>query len=138
MSALLEGKLSNHHGDFFCLICFNSYAKKNRLEEHEEICNNHDMPKFSRRIIKHPHGVKWLKVPFAIYLDLESLLKKKNNIVKTISKNHTQRKKRHMNLLAGQCLQNDHLTKQKINSIITEEGIVLKNCVKILKSMQWK
>ena len=24
LSALLEGKLSNHHGDFYCLNCFNS------------------------------------------------------------------------------------------------------------------
>ena len=42
LSALLEGKLSNHHGDFYCLICFNSYTTKNKLKEHEEICNNHD------------------------------------------------------------------------------------------------
>ena len=91
------------------------------------------MPKFARRIIKYAHGVKSLRAPFAIYLDLECLLKKKNNIVKTISKNHTQRKKLLMSLLAAQfdeAGQNVHLTKQKINPIITEEGIVLKNCVK--------
>ena len=41
-----------------------------------------------------------------------------------------------MNLLAGQYLQNSHLTKQKINLIITEENIVLKNCVKSYKSVQ--
>ena len=38
-----------------------------------------------------------------------------------------------MSLLAAQfdeAGQNVHLTKQKINPIITEEGIVLKNCVK--------
>ena len=42
LSALLEGKLSNHHGDFYFLNCFNSYTTKNKLKEHEEICNNHD------------------------------------------------------------------------------------------------
>ena len=108
LSALLEEKLSNHHGDFYCLNCFNSYATKNKLEEHEEICNNHDsyrieMPKFAKRIIKYAHGVKSLRAPFAIYLGLECLLKKKNNLVKTIAKNHTQRKKLRMSLLAGQC-----------------------------------
>ena len=36
-----------------------------------------------------------------------------------------------MSFLAGQCLQNVHLMLQKINSIITEEGIVLKNCKKL-------
>ena len=35
-----------------------------------------------------------------------------------------------MSLLVGQCLQDLHLMKKKINLIITEEKIVLKNCVK--------
>ena len=42
LSALFEGKSSNHHGDFYCLNYFNSYTTKNQLKEHEEICNNHD------------------------------------------------------------------------------------------------
>ena len=42
LSALLQGKSSNHYGDFYCLNCFNSYTSKNKLKEHEEICNNHD------------------------------------------------------------------------------------------------
>ena len=31
LSALLEGKSSNHYGDFYCLNCFNSYTTKNKL-----------------------------------------------------------------------------------------------------------
>ena len=89
------------------------------------------MPKFARRIIKYAHGVKSLRAPFAINLDLECLLKKEqtyqNNLEQpcqsNLEKSYTEKK-------AWQCLQNVHLTKQKINSIITEEGIVLKNCVK--------
>ena len=42
LSALLVGKSSNRHRDFYCLNCFNSYVSKNKLKEHEEICNNHD------------------------------------------------------------------------------------------------
>ena len=42
LSALLEGNSSNHHEDFYCLNCFNSYTTKNKLKEHEEICNNHN------------------------------------------------------------------------------------------------
>ena len=34
LSALLEGKLSNHYGDFNCLNCFNSYTTENNLKEH--------------------------------------------------------------------------------------------------------
>ena len=51
LSALLQGNSSNHKEDFYCLYCFNSYTRKNKLREHEEICNNHDscpieMPKW--------------------------------------------------------------------------------------------
>ena len=42
LSELLQGNSSNHRGDFYCLNCFSSYTTKNKLKEHEEICNNHD------------------------------------------------------------------------------------------------
>ena len=81
LSALLQGKSSNHYGDFYCLNCFNSYTTKNKLKEHEEICNNHnrchiEMPKWVKKILKYNPGEKSLKAQFAIYLDLECLLKK--------------------------------------------------------------
>ena len=41
LSALLAKKSSDHDGDFYCLNCFNSCTWKNKLSEHEEICNNH-------------------------------------------------------------------------------------------------
>ena len=131
LSALLQGNSSNHEGDFYCLNCFNSYTTKNKLKEHEEICNNHDschieMPKWVEKILKYNPGEKSLKAPFAIYLDLECLLKKNNLAIIIILKNHTQREK----LNIGQCLQHVHLIKKKANLIITEEKIVLKNYAK--------
>ena len=42
LSASLEGISSNYKEDFYCLNCFNSYTTKNKLKEHEEICNNND------------------------------------------------------------------------------------------------
>ena len=57
-------------------------------------------------------------------------IKKKNNLLITIPKNLTQRKKPDMNLLVEQCLQDVHLIENKINLIITEEKTVLKNYVK--------
>ena len=91
LSALLQRNSSNHRGDFYCLNCFSSYTTKNKLKEHEEICNNHDschieMPKWVEKILKYNPGEKSLKAPFAIYLDLECLLKN-NNLVKTTPKN---------------------------------------------------
>ena len=60
-SGLLQGNSSNHEGDFYCLNCFNSYTSKNKLKEHEEICNNHDsyrieMPKQVEKILKYNPG----------------------------------------------------------------------------------
>ena len=81
LSGLLQGNSSNHRGDFYCLNCFNSYTTKNKLKEHEEICNNHDschieMPERVNKILKHNLGEKSLEAPFAIYLDLECILKR--------------------------------------------------------------
>ena len=69
LSALLEGKLWNHHGDFYCLSCFNSYTAKNRLKEHEEICDKQDscrteMPNWFEKILKYNPGEKSLGAPF--------------------------------------------------------------------------
>ena len=88
LSALLKGNSSNHKGDFYCLNCFSSYTTKNKLKEHEEIYSNHDschieIPKWVEKILKYNPGEKSLKAPFAIYLDLECLLKK-SNLVKII------------------------------------------------------
>ena len=84
LSALLQRMSANHDGDFYCLNCFNSYTTKNKLKEHEEICNNHDncyieMPKWVEKILKHNPGEKSLNAPFAIYLELEYLLKKEQS-----------------------------------------------------------
>ena len=75
LSGLLQGNSSNHRGDFYCLNCFNSYTTKNKLKEHEEICNNHDsclieMPEWVNKTIKHNPGEKSFKKIFVIYLDL--------------------------------------------------------------------
>ena len=82
LSALLEGKSSNHHRDFYCLNCFNLCTSKNKLKEHEEICNNHNscrtqMLKWFEKMLKYSPGEKSLKTLFAIYLDLECLIKKR-------------------------------------------------------------
>ena len=100
LSALLEGKLLNHHGDFYFLNCFNSYTTKNKLKEHEEICNNHDscrveIPKLVEKILKYNPGEKSLKAPFALYLDLKCLLKKQQSLQNNPEKSYTVKKAKH-------------------------------------------
>ena len=43
--------------------------------------------------------------------------------MKTIPKNHIKKKRPNMSLLVGQCLQNFHLMKMKIDLIIVEENL---------------
>ena len=58
LPALFRGITSNHYGHFYCLNCFHSNAKHNKLKKHERVCNNHDycrvnMPKEHEKI-KYP------------------------------------------------------------------------------------
>ena len=97
LSALLPGMSSNHDGHFYCLNCFNSYTTKNKLKEHEKICNNHDsyhmkMPKWAEKTLKYHPGEKSSKASFAIYLDLECLLKKEQSWQNNPKKSYTEKK----------------------------------------------
>ena len=87
LSALLRGIRSNHNGEFYCLNCFHSYSTKEKLEKHENICNDHGncyvkMPNnnnnnnHNNKILKYNHGKKSLKASFIIYVDLECLAEK--------------------------------------------------------------
>ena len=125
LSGLLQGNSSNHRGDFYCLNCLNSYTTKNKLKEHEEICNNNDscrieMPDWANKTIKYNPGEKSLKTPFSFFLDLECILKN-YNLVKTTQKNLIQKKELDMSLLFECYMQNVHLIKKKISLIILEE-----------------
>ena len=100
LSGLFQGNSSNHRGDFYCLNCFNSYTTKNKLKEHEEICNNHDscrieMPDWANKTIKYNPGEKSLKAPFSFFLDLECILKKLQSIQNNPEKSYTEKKARH-------------------------------------------
>ena len=81
LAGLLKEITSNHKEDFYCLNCFCAYSTKNKLEEHQKICENNkychvEMPTKDNNIIKYNHGEKSIKLPFIIYADLECLLEK--------------------------------------------------------------
>ena len=76
------------------------------------------MPEWVNKTIKHNPGEKSLKAPFAIYLDLECLLKKEQSCQNN-PENFTQIKKLSMKLPVEQCSQDVHLITKKINLIIT-------------------
>ena len=96
LSGLLQGNSSNHEGDFYCLNCFKLYTSKNKLKEHEEICNNNnscriEMPEWVEKILKCNPIEKPLKSRFAIYLDLECLLKKLQSIQNNPEKSYKEK-----------------------------------------------
>ena len=81
LSGLLQGNSSNHRRYFYCLNCFNSYTTKNKLKEHEQICNNHnscriEMPDWTNKTVKYNPGEKSLKAPFSFFLNLIIYIKK--------------------------------------------------------------
>ena len=81
LSGLLRGITSINNGDFYCLNCFHAFRTKNKFEEHKKICKNHEnchveMPTKDNNIIKYNQGEKSIKLPFAVYADLECLLEK--------------------------------------------------------------
>ena len=81
LHALLRGITSKHEGHFYLLDCFHSFRIESKLKKHKNACKNHDycyvkMPKQDNKILKYNHGEKSMKVPFIVYANLESLLKK--------------------------------------------------------------
>ena len=100
LSALVRGITSNHDGDFYCLNYFHSYRTKIKLKKHERVCNNHDycyveIPNEDDKILKYNHGEKLLKVPAAIYVDVECLLEKRYSCQNNPEKSSTEKKVEH-------------------------------------------
>ena len=100
LSRLLGGITSNHMGDLDCLNCFYSYRTKNKLEAHKKICENCDychieMPTKDNNTIKYNQGKKSIKLPFAVYADLECLLEKMSTCYNNPEKSSTTKINKH-------------------------------------------
>ena len=96
----LRGIASTHKEDFYCLNCFHSYRTKSKLEAHKKICENHDychveMPTKNNNTIKYNHGEKSMKLPFAVYADLECLLEKMSSCVNNPNESSTTEINKH-------------------------------------------
>ena len=100
LSALFRGITGNNNGDFYCLNCFRSYTTENKLKKHKKVCENRDycyveMPEGDNKILKCNQGEKYMKVPFIIYADLESLLEKMNTCHNSREKSSTTKINKH-------------------------------------------
>ena len=100
LSALFRGITGNNNGDFYCLNCFQSYTKENKLKKHKKVCENHDycyveMPEEDNKILKYNQGEKSMRVSFIIYADLECLFEKMNTCHNNPEKSSTTKMNKH-------------------------------------------
>ena len=100
-SALLKGVTSDHNGDFYCSNLFYSYSAENKLKRSENVCKNYDycyveMLKEDNKILKCNHGEKSMKVPFIIYVDIESFLENISTCHNNTKKSPTPKKAKHL------------------------------------------
>ena len=68
---------------FIASTVFTHIVQKKNFKNHYEVCEDHDycfveMPKENNKTLKYYHGETSMKVPFIIYVDLESLLEKRS------------------------------------------------------------
>ena len=101
LAGLLKGITSNHKEDFYCLNCFCAYYTKNKLKEHQKICENNkychvEMPTKDNNIIKYNQGEKSIKLSFIIYADLECLFEKLSTCQNNQNESSTTEINKHM------------------------------------------
>ena len=72
---------SKHQGDFYCLNCLHSFRTENKLKSHEKVCKNKyfcgtAIPSEKDNILEFCQYMKSDKMPYIIYADIESLIRK--------------------------------------------------------------
>ena len=81
LAALLHGITSKHKGDFYCMNCLHSFRTKNKLKCYEKVCKNKYfcgiVISLERdKILEFNQYMKSDKMPYIIYADIESLIRK--------------------------------------------------------------
>ena len=81
LSPLLYRKTSKHHDDFYCLYCLHSFRTEHKLKSSDKVCKNEDFCEISMtsetdKILEFKQYMKSDKMPYIIYADIESLIRK--------------------------------------------------------------
>ena len=85
LSELLPGVTSKHKSVFYCLNCLHSFGTENKLKFHEKLRKNKYfcgilMPSEKGKILEFNQYMKSDKMPYIIYADIESLIKKSMDV----------------------------------------------------------
>ena len=80
--ALLHGITPKYRCDSYCLNCLHSFRTGNKLKSHEEVCRNKTFGRILMKkiiekdnILEFNHYMKSDKMPYIIYVDIESIIK---------------------------------------------------------------
>ena len=78
---MLHKITSKNNGDLYCLSCLHSFRTETKLKSHENVCKNKDfyvivMPSEKDNTLKFNQCTKSNKMPYNIYADIESLIRK--------------------------------------------------------------
>ena len=77
---LLRGMTSKYHNNFYCLICFHSFATENRLESHDKVCEKKEyygiVLRTQKNILELNQYMKSNKMLYKIYANIKSLIYK--------------------------------------------------------------
>ena len=77
----MKGITSKHDRNFYCLNCLHSFRTEIKLKSHKKACENKGfcgivMPFENGNALKFNQYMKSKKMPYIIYADIESMIKK--------------------------------------------------------------
>ena len=79
--ALLDRITSKNKGDFYCLSCLHSFRIENKFKSHEKVCKSKDLCGIVMLLekgntLEFNQYMKSDKMPYIIYANIKSLIKK--------------------------------------------------------------
>ena len=127
-SALLTKQKNNHgHKLYYCLNCLNGFDTPEKLEQHEEYCNEKENVKITmpspNTFIKFKNFVHSEKAPFVIYADFESVLKPLDTHETDPTKSYTMKYNKHEAVSFVYYIKsfNESVYKSKLRSYVREK-----------------
>ena len=101
LSTLLRGITSKHHSDFYCLNCLHSSRTEIKLKSRKKVCKNKDfcgvvMPSEKDNILEFNQCMKSDKMPYIIYADIESLIRKTDGCANNLENSSTIKIREHI------------------------------------------
>ena len=100
LSALLRG-IAAKHDSVYCLNCLHSFRTENELRYHEKVCKNNAfcgflIPSERDNILELNQYMMSDKMPYIVYVDIESLIKKIDGCADNPENSSTTKKDEHI------------------------------------------